>query len=183
MFRHCLRPVCWAGMCLVIAAVAAGCGCKGDGPPQRQNVTVSLDPKLAKQNIQVHVVAVNATQLPEWKNAVLNRYWSGEDPLRESYPSHRMVFDRDLPTQQTFNPKTPDYKRLWAEWGKRKATSLVVVANLILDEHAPQGPEDRRRKVVPLGKCRWHHIDRKKGIMFLLTEAGVELQTPPAPRK
>jgi len=147
-------------MTRVLVGVAAVCLAGLAGGCEGFNVHVMLDKndpgmKDAKgtlKSIEVNIVAVNETELPRWETIPMSEYWDPENPLRKSAVKCVMTFGEKLPEEQLLKKDDP----IWKTWKDRKATWLIILANLPGIKDQP-GWADPRRIHMTLDSSKWEN--------------------------
>lgn len=149
----------------LFAFMAVGC-C----PITKLGVTVDLDPALRQKlarNMEVDLVVITPSQRDKWQDYSMTRYWDYNDAMRASVAgvTKKMIFDPAKPAAQTL----PDNDPLWKTWlagaNDKDAPELYILAQLpgsweAAKDDAP-GNKDKRRLILPLGKCRWDSTNVK----------------------
>ena len=160
---------------MLCASTLVGCG-----GMLRADITVELDKSLTRDagaipTIQVDLVGVNKSELPQWKGYAVTKYWSPGDKLRDGADKYEMRFDQTRSSSQMLQ-KTDE---MFNKWMEKTASHLFILADLP-GVHDPKGPEaDRRRPVLPLNSKAWKLT--KKGIVITI-RAG-QMLCSPAPSK
>ena len=121
---------------------------------RRLNVTVKIPDELKAKpdripSVEVNLVGVNNSDLGKWQGS-MSDYWSPGNKLRADNKENMLVFRFSQGTPGPFNlgRKDPIYKR----WQAMNATHMLVLADI---PGVKEGPEDPRRKVLPLHPKAW----------------------------
>jgi hypothetical protein len=133
----------------------------------RMNVVVELDKEFARDpasvpTIEVDLVGVNESELPQWKGYAMSAYWSPGDKLRAGADKHEFRFSQTTASVQTLSRKDP----VFDSWQEKSASWLFVLADL------PGAHEPAPGKAWKL----------KKSTVTITVKAG-QLVCTPAPRK
>jgi hypothetical protein len=146
----------------------------------RMNVVVELDKEFARDpasvpTIEVDLVGVNESELPQWKGYAMSAYWSPGDKLRAGADKHEFRFSQTTASVQTLSRKDP----VFDSWQEKSASWLFVLADLPGAHEPAPGDADPRRTVLPLSRKAWK---LKKSTVTITVKAG-QLVCTPAPRK
>ncbi len=135
----------------LILCLTALTGC---GTMKRLEVAVKIPDELKNKpgripSIEVNLVGVNSSDLGKWQGS-MSDYWSPGNKLRADNKKNMLVlrFSQDKPGPYKLGRKDPMYKR----WQEMNATHLLVLADI---PGVKEGPEDPRRKVLPLHPKAW----------------------------
>lgn len=136
---------------MVLAAVtAAACGgCL--------TVQVTAKPDLAKKSVEVHLIGITPSELAEWKDYSVTKYFQPSDPKRQAAVNDKyacvMKFVEGSANPQTFVSNTD----VWKNWDRRNAKYFVVMADIpgFTDKDDKPGDLDPRRKILPLDASQW----------------------------
>jgi len=137
---------------LVALSVLTGLGCGGC-----LTIQVAARPDLATKSVEVHVVGINPSELDEWKNYSVTKYFTPSDPKRRAAVDEKyscvMRFVQDSANPQTFTSG----ETVWKNWEKRNARYFVVLADIpgFTDKDDKPGDMDPRRKILPLDAGQW----------------------------
>ncbi len=139
----------------LIFAVGLLAGCAS--PPRPIAYDLAIEPVEGLPVLAVDVIGVTGSELPEWEQMSMSRYWSSgtdENRRREDNIAADFMFTDTLHAGQTDAIILPADDPLWQRWLDRGATHLVVMNNLDADEDRP-GSADRRRRILPLARNTW----------------------------
>ncbi len=172
-FRRSVPFLARLPVCIVLLS---GCGI------MRMNVIVELDKELAKDpasvpTIEIDLVGVNESELPQWKGYSMSAYWSPGDKLRlgAGADKHEFRFSQTTASAQTLDRKDPIYDK----WQEKTASRLFVLADLPgVSEPAP-GEADPRRMILPLSRKAW----KLKKSTVTITVKAAQLVCTPSPKK
>jgi hypothetical protein len=159
-----LAPVC--------VTLLAGCGI------MRMNVVVELDETLTRNpasvpTIEVDLVGVSESEMPQWKGYAMSAYWSPGDKLRTGGARHELRFSQTTASRRTLSRDDP----IFDTWQEKTAGWLFVLADLPdVPEPAP-GEPDPRRMILPLNRKAWK---LKKDTITITVKSG-QLVCTPAP--
>ncbi|MHC5053142.1 MAG: hypothetical protein ACYTKD_00315 [Planctomycetota bacterium] len=168
MLRGIVRGVAAASVALV-----AGCG-----GMLRADIVVELDKDLVADparipSIQVNLVGVNTSELPQWKGYAVSEYWSPGDKLRASADKYEMRFSQSRPTSQ----KLERTDSMFDEWQAKTASHLFVLADLPGVPEPKPGAVDPRRLVLPLDSKAWKLREGR----IVITVRSKQMLCTPAP--
>ncbi len=152
-------------------AMLSGCG-----GMLRTDIYVELGKDLIADpasipSIQVDLVGVNASELPQWKGYALREYWSPGNKLRASADKYEMRFGQTRSASQ----KLERTNAVFDEWQKKTASHLFVLADLPGVSDPKPGAVDARRLVLPLDSKVWK---LKEDRIVVTVRAGQMLCTP-----
>jgi len=143
----------------------------------KTDISVTLGGSLTRNpasipSIEVNLVGVNETELPQWQGYSVTKYWSPGDKLRAGADKYEMRFGQTKPSVQTLKKDNPIFQK----WQEKTATQLFVLADLP-GMGEPEGDEaDPRRVILPLSPKAWK---LKEGITITI-RAG-QMVCSPAP--
>ena len=167
-----MRRVSSAGLILCLAALS-GCGTM-----KRLSVTVMLDPEMTKDpaatpTVEVNLVGINKSELPQWKAYSMSEYWSPGNKLRTGAEKHVVRFAQTLPSKHMLDRKNPIFQK----WQDKTASHLCVLADLPDMMDSKPGQPDPRRMILPLHPKAW-----KADSITITIKAG-QMVCSPAPRR
>lgn len=168
-----MRPSAAARLLFCIVALS-GCGII------RMNVVVELDEEFARDpaavpTIEVNLVGVNESELPQWKGYAMAAYWSPGDKLRSGADKYELRFSQTTPSEQTLSRKDP----IFGVWQEKTASHLFVLADLPGVSDPAPGEADPRRMILPLNRKAWK---LKKKTVTVTIKPG-QMLCSPAPSK
>ena len=145
---------------------------------KRLNVTIMLDPALAKDpasipTVEVNLVGVNKSELPQWKAYSMAEYWAPGNKLRAGAEKYVVRFAQTLPTSHKLERKAAIFQK----WQKKTTSHLFVLADLPGVANPAPGGSDPRRMILPLHPKAW-----KADSITITIKAG-QLVCSPAPRR
>ena len=167
-----MRRAVSAGLILCLAALS-GCGTM-----KRLSVTVMLDPEMTKDpaaipTVEVNLVGINKSEMPQWKAYSMSEYWSPGNKLRAGAEKYVVRFAQTLPSKQRLDRKNPIFQK----WQDKTASHLFVLADLPGMADPKPGQPDPRRIVLPLHPKAWKADD-----ITITIKAG-QMVCSPAPHR
>jgi hypothetical protein len=162
---------------VLVSSVVLLAGCGG---MLRADITVELDKTLTRDaasipTVQVDLIAVNQSELPQWKGYAVSKYWSPGDSLRDGADKYEMRFDQTRSASQMLQ-KTD---AVFGKWSAKTASHLFVLADLPGVQAPKEGEADARRLILPLSAGAWKLT--KKGIVITIRSG--QMLCSPAPKK
>ncbi len=169
----------WVAMALVVLGLSAvGCG-QSKLRLGRYDLVVSPDASLRDAGsgkipqVEVDLVGVRDADKAEWAAYSVDKYFSGEDPMRAGAAKYTrtVTFGPDNNGPATIKSNDP----IWQEWEQRGVTTLYVFASARTMKTG-SGGADLRRKEIPLTTDRWESGTNK--IDVVVKSSGVDCPTP-----
>lgn len=154
---------------MFITVALLGAGCHFGTKPVAWNLSVT---KTTPASIEVDLIGVSPLEKPSWNNVKPDDYWKPNDSVRQGAKKVTTNFQ----TGPTFvlereNP-------IWNEWFKQGATELMIMANL--PGVYSNGPDDRRRRFLPLNKNAWK--SEHKTLQIEIQDEFIKVLTPQKPQ-
>lgn len=156
------------------ALLAGGCS-----PYRPADVTVTLDPQMAASSgktVEVHIVAVNASDYAQWKTEDLSDYWNSADqaslrPTSVGLGLVKVLTFEDADTK-TISKDDPIWNDKWSG-----AVYLLAISNEPTSPASLPGDSDPRRRIFPLDIRCWPGKDNT--VQLKLTRSGwITTRTP-----
>ena len=162
-------------LCLALALLAAlNTGCSSGPRPVAWNLSIE---KKTVASIDVDIIGIQAGDEANWRGIRPDDYWNSGSSVRASAAGQMKSFNFQDSPHWSLAEDDP----IWNTWLKTyQATELVIMARLPgLD--FDNGPNDRRRYFVRLGKDAWKSKD--KTLTFELNDSFITPLTPLVPPK
>ena len=155
-----------------VALLATGCSTW----PKDLNVRLAESEQgPGTPSVDVHLVAVPASKLRQFRTMSVTDYWSPSGQSRSAMPARKELFLGPGATSRTISRNDP----IWKQWNAKQRPYLFVLADL-RGVAEKEGAADPRRIVLPLDKNRWP--GGTKTIRVDVHRDRVELATPFKPR-
>ena len=170
MKKH-LHIVC-QGSFLLILLFMTGCTPKMGTYPYR----VAMDEALRDSNtgmmpsIEVDFVVVDETEIDQWLNQDIDKYFNPKNTLRADTVRHSMPFTDERPESRQLNADSG----IWQRWKGTGDLNMFIIASIPLDTNQFGVGARPRRLILPLDKARW---DDGKTIEILVKPSGLACQT------
>ena len=141
----------WFGLAAIcLAGLVGGCQHFNVHVMPDMNDAGLKDDKGALKSLEIHIVAVSATEQSHWETMSMSEYWEPGNPTRESAIKYVMTFGENSPAEQVLRKDNP----IWKKWDNRNAQSLIVLAFLPGIKDVP-GSADARRLILPYDPGKW----------------------------
>lgn len=166
---------------LAFSLGALGC-CNGEMRAFDLNVSLHNSLKDARgvlPAVEVDVVAVNNSDLAAWEQKSMTEYFAPGDSLRASADKYVFRLGEDHPSE-TLSKDSPAGAKLWSNWKKQGAMSLLVLSSYPSPQPDLPGDQDPRRRTLPLDCARW---DKETELLLMVKSSGLTVVTPPKPLK
>jgi hypothetical protein len=132
-----------------LAFVASGCA------TTQRNVSVVRGQYLPPEaEVTVHVVGVNASDLPRWEAMSMTKYWDTAQTVvtqdrAEAVKTGRLKATKLAATAEPIVVLSKD-DAVWEQWKKADVSYLLVLSDLPRSAEDMRGSEDPRRRVFKL---------------------------------
>jgi hypothetical protein len=111
--------------------------------------------KVTIASVEVDVIGISPSEKPYWQSAKVDDYWQPGSSLRKDVANRRVSSDFRSGATWTLEQTNS----IWQTWFNDGATELMIIARLP-GSSFDNGPYDRRRIFVPLGKDLWKAKNR-----------------------
>jgi hypothetical protein len=141
-------------MAILAAAAAAALLSSGCASMARLEVVVQLDVEQIKETgtvptVEVNLIGINDSELPQWQGYSIDQYWTADDKLRRGADKVVLKFGETSRIIQTLKRDGA----VWDTWEEKTARHLFVIADI--PGVSGKGGSDGRLLVLPLDPKAW----------------------------
>lgn len=138
----------------LLAAAAAALMSAGCASMARLEVVVQLDVEQIKETgtvptVEVNLVGINDSELPQWQGYSVDQYWAADDRLRRGADKFVLRFGETTNIRQVLRRDGA----VWDTWAEKTALHLFVIADIPGVTGKPGN--DGRLLVLPLAPEAW----------------------------
>ena len=172
-----------SGSCVALLFV----GCDG----ARWNLQLRVN---TEQTIHLDVIGLNHFDLKDWKNILVDDYWTNTSSMRQN--PGRLTFEvagrniKLIESESNVPGRPSDFQGadsgtmtllsthpIWEEWRKRSVLAVGIIGDYKV---VGAGSGDRRKIIVPLVKDYWDTRDSSLRVAIL--QNLLQVETPPSPK-